>query len=152
MHRNDANMRCTYVKMLTSFTCSVLLLFLPGCSILPPPTAPNPSTVGGDWDDCLAAADYAMTAGECAVISTKSQTDRELVLNIRSVADDLGTLSFTRKQASPGDTSKIGEPIVVEAFLGIAGSRDSTRERRLVAAVVRRLRELQGVEWAPTGD
>lgn len=93
-----------------------------------------------------------MTAGECAVISTKSQTDRELVLNIRSVADDLGTLSFTRKQASPGDTSKIGEPIVVEAFLGIAGSRDSTRERRLVAAVVRRLRELQGVEWAPTGD
>lgn len=141
-----------FVKMAPSFVIYSSLFVLPGCSILPPPTAPNPSTVSGDWDDCLAAADYAMTAGECAVISTKSQTDRELVLNIRSVADDVGTLSFTKVQPSTGDVAKTGEPIVVEAFLGIAGSRDSTRERRLVAAVVRRLRELQGVEWAPTGD
>lgn len=152
MQRNNANMRCTCVNVLTSIVCSVLLIVLPGCSILPPPTAPNPSTVSGDWDDCLAAADYAMTAGECAVISTKSQTDRELVLNIRSVADDPGTLSFTRKQATADDASRIGEPIVVEAFLGIVGSRDTTREQRLVAAVVKRLRQLQGVEWAPTGD
>lgn len=138
--------------MLDLWVSLALIAILPGCSFLPPPAAPNPSTVNGDWDDCLAAADYAMTAGECAVISTQSQTDRALVLNIRSVADDLGTLSFTKGQPSAADPSKAGEPIVVEAFLGIVGSRDTTRERRLVAAVIKRLRELQGVEWAPTGD
>ncbi|MBL0869474.1 MAG: hypothetical protein IBJ18_02740 [Phycisphaerales bacterium] len=141
-----------FAKRASSFAICSFLISLPACVILPPPTAPNPSTVSGDWNDCLAAADYAMTAGECAVIATQSQTDRELVLNIRSVADDMGTLSFTKVQPSTGDPSKVGEPIVVEAFLGIAGSRDTTREQRLVAAVIKRLRQLQGVEWAPTGD
>ncbi len=152
MQQNDAIVQRMFGIMMASWVSLVCFVILPGCAILPPPTAPNPSTVNGDWDDCLASADYAMTAGECAVISTQSQTDRELVLNIRSVADDMGTLSFTKVQPSTGDTSKAGEPIVVEAFLGIASSRDTIREQRLVAAVVKRLRQLQGVEWAPTGD
>ena len=152
MLKIDSIVQIKYLNVWALVVCTTFISLAFGCSTPPPPSAPNPSTVRGDWDDCLAAADYAMTAGECAIISTRTQTDRTLVLNIRSVADDPGTLTFTKAQALPADAGKAGEPIVVEAFLGIAGSRDTTREQRLVAAVIKRLRALQGVDWAPTDD
>jgi hypothetical protein len=128
--------------------------------------APNPSTVLADWDDVEPAAFHALTAGECAILTTERPNPQTVVFTLRSIVDDEGTLRFDRPVAagastpssSAADARSAGaaalppESITVTAFLGTASSRDAVREGRLIAAAIARLRELAGRAWAPIAE
>ncbi len=152
-----------YYSILLPIAAIAFTATLSGCGLVRPPVAPNPSTILADWDDVEPAAFHALTAGECAILTTERPNSQTVVFNLRSIAADEGTLRFERPSPAPtrgGSPAAAGpdvtvlppEPITVTAFLGIESSRDAVREGRLVAAAIARLRELAGRAWAPIAE
>ncbi|MBL8990728.1 MAG: hypothetical protein JNJ48_04010 [Phycisphaerae bacterium] len=113
---------------------------------------PQASTVSvrADWDDIDAALDVGLLAGECAVVSDdrprRGVVAHAVTFTLRTIQGEPGTVTFRRQAEGPADP-RGPEPITGEAVLG--RYRDADRERRLLAAVARRLEALAGVDWAP---
>jgi len=152
---NDHVLISQQIRLISTIACIVICVTLSGCGLINPPQADNPSSILADWSDAEPAAFHALTAGECAILTTERPDDRTLVFNLLSITSDEGELRFVRN-SPPTPTSVPADPgtltpekITVSAFLGIASSRDRIRERRLVAASIMRLRELTGRDWAP---
>jgi hypothetical protein len=104
------------------------------------------AVVRGDWNDLDAVVELAASVNEMAVVSTdwpvdspESQRDYELV----TAGDEPVRMTFVRKGASSGG-------IEMEARAKVGRFGDARREGRLLEAVRVRLRELEGVDSAPT--
>ncbi len=95
--------------------------------------------VVADWNDVEAAAIAAMGGNE-TVITGQSATDREQVFELLTIMDARGKLVARRDGEG---AEKI--PIRLTCELGYFG--DPAREKAVVEAAGKRLRELEGVEF-----
>lgn len=111
----------------------------PGCASLEPAGPPGPRTVLADWDDVDAAVEVAVKSAEVALDGPPRRSRSRMVYSLRTVSDEPGELVVERAG---------GEVLTVSATIGRFGG-DKEREARLVGAVVRRLKQLRGKEWAP---
>jgi hypothetical protein len=101
--------------------------------------------VRADWDDVEAAVLASTAAGEVAVITALRQETR-WTFDLKTILGERGQLVVTLEAGSA--QARDGSALIgVQASLGRRG--DSDRERRLVRAVVERLRELAGRDTAP---
>jgi hypothetical protein len=93
----------------------------------------------GDWNDVEAAAIAAMDGNE-TTITGQSATDREQVFELLTIMDGRGKLVARREGEG---VEKI--PIHLTCSLGLFG--EPAREKAVMSAAAKRLRELEGVEW-----
>lgn len=123
----------------------MLTLFLPlfllgggGCAALEPAGPPGPRKVLADWNDVDAAVEVAVKKAEVALDGPARREARRVVYRIRTVSDEPGELVVERSD---------GDVLTVSASIGRFGE-GKEQEARLVGAVVRRLKQLRGVEHA----
>lgn len=103
-----------------------------------PAGPPGPRTVLADWNDVDAAVEVAVKKAEVALDGPARREARRVVYRIRTVSDEPGELVVERSD---------GDVLTVSASIGRFGE-GKEQEARLVGAVVRRLKQLRGVEHA----
>jgi hypothetical protein len=98
--------------------------------------------VTGDWDDVYASALVSAPEIDAAILG-RSREEGRTTIRLITISEKPGTLVAERL----GPPSDRPQPIRLTVKVGYFGDLES--ERRLLAAVAERLRELAGVEWAP---
>jgi hypothetical protein len=101
--------------------------------------------VVADWEDVEPAMEAAVRQAEMAIVD-QSIGAREKSFELRTVAAQPAHLVATLMSDGPAQRN-VSVPIRLEAFVGPFG--DAEAERALLQAVVARLRQLRGREWAP---
>lgn len=98
----------------------------------------------GDWDDVPVAVRYGLGQLGMASLRHGLAEDGAMVWSIRTAGDEPGIV----KVWQDGQTSDGFTKIHMRATIGRFG--DVAREKKLLRAISRRIRQLKGVEVAPT--
>lgn len=124
----------------------------PGCSATPPfgPIArdqapPTTTRVEADWDDVYAATVAAAGKTESVVLSTRTPSPNELVVELQTIRDEPVevTARMVGRPASDGGSV----PIDITCRYGLLG--DAGEQRRMLDAISARLVDLRGVDYRP---
>lgn len=102
-------------------------------------------SVNADWNDIEAAAVQGCGDAEAVVHDTLLRQPLRIEYAIRTVDDLSGVLTFTR-----ADIASAGERTEVTVFCRVGDFGDGEREQRIVREVTDRLRQLRGVDFAPS--
>lgn len=103
--------------------------------------------VKGDWDDVGAALAVGSGKLYLSIIDARQIDENEIEYDFVDVIDQPG---FFTARRNPGPESPKPEYIELGASIGRFG--DEERERELLDAVARRLKDLAGVDVAPVRD
>jgi len=108
-------------------------------------TTPVPTTstvVIGDWDDIEAAVLAAASEREMALVRADSIDEQTLAYRLRTIGAEPAVLMIRR-------TGEKGGRARVQARCAVGRFGDPRRERALLDAFARRLRDLAGVRTRP---
>lgn len=106
-------------------------------------SGPSVVEVRADWNDLDAAMQLVVTKAECATVARDELDGGVIRFTLITSTDEDGTLTAT--PLAP--ITRESMPIRLECRFGPSG--DPSRERLLLDALARRLRQLAGKDWAP---
>jgi len=138
---------------------SLAFVSLSGCAIqgFPSRGQQSPGTtriVMGDTNDIYAAIDLCATASQLAILrSTIIDTDpttKHIRYELVTISDETATVEVRMpRSSSQSDSPPSCQPVPITITARIRAQGDQAWEERFLAAMQRRLGQLQGVDSAP---
>ncbi len=149
------HMPCLTLGLLAAFIGSGAFY---GCAVVDfqPPADPRPIgpavEVMADWDDLEAAVEVAMGANQLALLHRHDlgPMHREYhMVNVLDAPVVVTARALDAESTEGGGDAVHGQSIVIELTCRYGWSGDPGRESTIIRAVVRRLRQLHGRDYAP---
>jgi hypothetical protein len=143
--------RYLYVLLACSAAAAAALAAASCAPARPRPTALNPAlgpatlTITAPWRDIVPAVQVAVRQTELTIVSIEPGDRGGVIFELQSIAAEPGRLIATPAATMPDDRTPI--PIRLEARIGLFGNQE--RQDALLRAVMARLGQLHGREWAP---